>query len=148
MILRLLFIALFSVSCASVSKMSKEEDAKAKKFTTQSKKAGLYIYRNEVMGAAVSMHIYLDGSHIAKTGPTSYVYMQLKPGVYTLKGEAENDSQVQIDLKAGKNTFVWQEVKMGLLTPRNKLQVVSESEGKKDVLESERIQTTRMPASK
>ena len=119
--------------------MPKEADQQAKKFTTQKAKAGLYIYRNESFGAVASMKLFLNDTYLATTGAGSYVYLALQPGKYTIKGEAENDSVIQVDLKQGKNTFVWQEVKMGILMARNKLQVVSEKQGKEGVLESDRI---------
>ena len=40
---------------------------------------------------------------------------------------------------AGKNYYVWQEVKMGLLMARSKLSQVSEEEGKQGVMESKLV---------
>ncbi|MDX7898391.1 hypothetical protein SJS28_04350 [Aeromonas media] len=39
-----------------------------------------------------------------------------------------------LSTEAGKNYYVWQEVKMGLLMARSKLSQVSEGEGKKGVM--------------
>ena len=127
--------------------MSKDEDKAAKDFKTDSHMAGLYVYRNEAMGIFSRMDVYINGRHFVKTTGNTFAYTKLKPGKYELKGEAENSSVIEVNLKAGKNTYVWQEVKMGLLTPRNKLAEVSESEGKKGVLECERVQAGNVVAS-
>lgn len=52
-----------------------------------------------------------------------------------LAGEAENTFELAIYAHAGETIFVWQEVKMGLLYARNKLQLVSAAEGKAGVRE-------------
>lgn len=43
-------------------------------------------------------------------------------------------------MQAGKNYFVWQEVKMGLWMARSALQTVDEATGRKGVAECKRIQ--------
>ena len=44
---------------------------------------------------------------------------------------------LNFDAMAGKLYFVWQEVKMGMLSARTKLQLVSDDVGKKGVMESQ-----------
>jgi len=60
---------------------------------------------------------------------------------------AENDSQLSIEAKAGTNYYVWQEVKMGILYARNKLQHVPEEDAKKRIQKCERIGMPEMPAA-
>ena len=53
-----------------------------------------------------------------------------------------------MNAEAGKNNFVWQEIKMGLIIARNKLQIVDEATGKAGIAESkliESIQTNATP---
>ena len=46
-----------------------------------------------------------------------------------------------LDVEQGKQYFIWQEVKMGLLYARNLLQEVDESVGRAGVLECKMIQS-------
>nr|WP_256353914.1 DUF2846 domain-containing protein [Aeromonas sp. sif2433] len=56
------------------------------------------------------------------------------PGSHTLTSKSENDATLTLSTEAGKNYYVWQEVKMGLLMARSKLSQVSEEEGKQGVM--------------
>lgn len=49
---------------------------------------------------------------------------------------AENDSTLDVDTVAGKIYYVWQEIKMGVMYARNKLQLVDDVTGQTGVKES------------
>ena len=72
---------------------------------------------------------------VGQTVAKSYLLMTVPAGTHSLKGSAENDSELQLTTEAGKNYFVWQEVKMGVLYARNRLQQVDESTGRAGVAE-------------
>lgn len=127
--------------CASVKVASQTEDAKAKTFATNPNQANLYVYRNEFMGASIRMPVELDGKEIGKTGPKSYLSFGVSPGKHTLVSKAENDFTLELSTEAGKNYYVWQEVKMGLLYARSKLQLVDEAQGQAGVRESQLLET-------
>ena len=127
--------------CASVNMGSPEKDAAAKQFATTPGKAAVYVYRNETMGAAVSMDVSLDGASIGQTGAKTFLYKEVTPGKHTLVSKAENTDTLQFDAVAGAITYVWQEVKMGVLSARSKLKLVSETEGQKGVRESKLAET-------
>ncbi|MNF18318.1 hypothetical protein D3C80_2223300 [compost metagenome] len=61
-------------------------------------------------------------------------------GQQTLVSSAENDSELKLTAEAGKNYFVWQEVKVGFIKARNSLQVVDDHTGRAGVAESKLIQ--------
>lgn len=124
------------VGCGSVPMSSPEQDAAAKKFTTSTDKASLYVYRNESMGGAVTMHVLLDNVALGDTSGHTYLYKLIAPGKHTITSQAENTDMIEIDAKAGSNVFVWQEAKMGVLYARCKLHLVEEAAGKQGVLES------------
>lgn len=63
--------------------------------------------------------------------------MNIAPGKHTLVGKAENESAVDFTAKPGQNLFVWQEVKMGILSARNRLELVDEERGRSGVAECE-----------
>ena len=126
--------------CASVPMASPELDARAKAFATDPAKAGLYVYRNESLGAAIKMPVTLDGKPVGTTAAKTYLMLMVEPGKHRLLSDAEGDSVLDLDLKAGTNTFVWQEVKMGMLSAGSKLQVVDEARGKADIAACKLIQ--------
>ena len=122
--------------CASTSlKAPEHEDVKAKQFATEKGKSNIYVYRNEFYGAAVSMPVTLDGKNIGNTGANTYIKVSAEPGNHTLVSKAENDATLNLITQENKNYFVWQEVKMGIMSARSKLKLVSEEEGKKGVNE-------------
>ena len=128
--------ALLMTGCASVPMASKDTDVKAKQFAPAQKgTANLYIYRNEIMGSAIKMPVLIDGIAVGDTVAKAYIYKTLPAGSHTIVSKAENDSSLTIDMQAGRNYFVWQEVKMGLLYARSKLHLVDEATGEAGVKE-------------
>lgn len=129
--------------CASVPMASSERDAQSKSFLVNPDKANLYVYRNESFGAAIKMDLDVDGKPIGQTVAKSYFALEVAPGKHTLISKAENDSVLEVNAEAGKNYFVWQEVKMGLLYARNKLQLVDDATGKQGVGECKLIEALK-----
>ena len=124
------------VGCASVPMGDEKQDSALKTFSVPADKAGVYIYRNESMGAAVKMDVEVDGQLIGQTAANTYLYKEITPGKHTISSKAENTDTIEIDAKPGTLTYVWQEVKMGILYARTKLNLVDEEEGKEGVLET------------
>ena len=129
--------------CATVPMASVERDTQSKTFSVKPDKANIYVYRSESMGGAVKMDVDIDGKPIGQTVAKSYFAMEVAPGKHTLTSKAENDSILDVEAEAGKNYFVWQEVKMGLLYARNKLQLVDDATGKAGVSECKLIETVK-----
>lgn len=125
-------IGLFG-GCASVPMAPAASDQAAKQFAKLPDKGNVFIYRNESMGAAIKMGIYLNDAPIAQTAAKTYINLQLAPGQYKIRSHAENNSEVALDVKAGEIYFLWQEVKMGFGSARSKLQVVDVETGMKAV---------------
>ncbi|WP_336296813.1 DUF2846 domain-containing protein [Aeromonas hydrophila] len=134
----LLSAALLS-GCASVPMADATADAQAKQFVAPKDAANLYIYRNETFGTAVKMPVLMDGFAVGDTVAHSYILKQVMPGSHTITSKSENDATLTLSTEAGKNYYVWQEVKMGLLMARSKLSQVSEDEGKQGVMESKLV---------
>jgi Protein of unknown function (DUF2846) len=124
------------MGCASAPMGDPAKDASLKTFKTPINAAGIYIYRNESIGAAVKMDVAVDGKPIGHTAANTYLYAEVSPGKHTITSDAENTSTLDIDAKSGSLIYIWQEVKMGFLFARNKLQEVSSTEGQKGVLET------------
>ena len=87
------------------------------------------------------MDVAVDGKPIGQTAAKTYLYKELTPGKHTVTSSAENTDSVDIDAKPGTLSYIWQEVKMGVLYARTQLHLVSEAEGKKGVLESSLAET-------
>lgn len=132
--------ALLVTGCASVPMAPASADATAKTFKADSKKANVYIYRNESMGGAVKMPVLLDNVSIGDTASKTYIFRQVDPGTHVITSKTEKDATLSIDTKAGKNYFVWQEVKMGAFAARSALHLVDEAKGKAAVAECKLIQ--------
>jgi len=122
--------------CASVSMGDPQRDASLKTFPVPADKAAIYVYRNENFGGAIKMPVTLDGKDMGSTAAKTYLYSEVEPGSHVLVSKTENDSVLKVDTVAGRIYYVWQEVKMGLIAARSKLQLVDEKEGQDGVKES------------
>jgi hypothetical protein len=139
-VIGLLLLAVLTMSgCASVPMASSMEDAQAKLFKTNPDKANLYIYRNEMMGAAVRMEVDLDGQYIGTNVAQTYIRKEVDPGQHTVVSHAENDDALTFNAQRNKNYFIWQEVKMGVLYARTKLTLVTDEIGRAGVKECKLI---------
>lgn len=134
-------IAANLVGCASVNMADPQREAAVKNFAAPSKQAAVYVYRNESMGASIKMDVEVDGRSIGQTAANTFLYKELTPGKHTITSKAENTDSIEIDAKPGTLYYVWQEVKMGLLTARTKLNRVDEAQGKRGVRETKLAQT-------
>jgi hypothetical protein len=133
-------IIIAASGCASVSMAPAEQDTKAKSFAAAADKANVYVFRNESMGAAVKMEVAVDGKLIGKTASKTYFLVQLAPGKHTIVSQEDPEKKLDITVAAGKNYFVWQEVKMGVWAAGSKLSLVDDAVGKAGVAESSMIE--------
>jgi len=138
-----LLVLVLASGCASVQMASSEQDTAAKSFAVKPGKAIIYVYRNETMGAALKMPVALDGKLMGDTASKTYLLLEVNPGQHTVVSKTENDSSVTLNTVAGRNYFLWQEVKMGLLMARSNLQEVDEATGKAGVAECKLIQVAQ-----
>jgi hypothetical protein len=129
-------IALMS-GCASVPMASNEQDTALKAFPQPTvNNAGLYVFRNTFGGQALKKAVSLDGSIIGETANKVYFYREIKPGQHTLSTESEfSDNAITFQATSGKNYFAEQEIKMGVVVGGADLKMVSEEDGKREVLE-------------
>lgn len=127
--------------CSSVPMGDSQRDAELKKFVNPAEKAGIYIYRNENFGAANTMHIDVDNVPVGQTAAKTYLYKEVNPGKHKVTSTAENTDTIEIEVKQGTLSFIWQEVKMGLFAARTKLYQVTDVVGKAGVLESNLAQS-------
>lgn len=129
--------------CATVEMASSERDASAKTFALKPDMANIYVYRNETLGAAIRMPVILNGKLVGDTAANTYFLLEVPPGTHTVMSRGESDSSVKIDAVAGRNYFIWQEMKMGFAAPRVLLQIVDEATGKAGVGECKLVEVAK-----
>ena len=122
--------------CASVPMGSKEQDAVLKTFPAPpTDSAGLYVYRNSFVGQALKKTIYVDGTYVGESANKTFFYKTLPPGNHKISTESEfSNNDLSLDVESGKNYFVRQFIKMGVFVGGAGLELISEAEGKKDIL--------------
>jgi hypothetical protein len=131
-----ILVALLS-GCASVPMASDEQDATLKAFPQPTgNNAGLYVFRNTFGGQALKKTISVDGSIIGETANKVYFYREITPGQHTLSTESEfSDNSTTFQAASGINYFAEQEIKMGVFVGGADVKMVSEEDGKREVLE-------------
>jgi len=137
-LLALSFILMLS-GCASVQKESLAVNEKAKQFTPEKEFANVYLYRDEVFGGAIRMNVTVDGKLSGATGPMTFFNWKLEPGNHVFKSLTENTAVLTLDVDAGKNYFIWQEVKMGMWAAGSQLHKVTYDTGKEAVLKCDML---------
>ena len=109
--------------------------------------ATVYVYRDEIFGAILPIVVAVNGVDIGATGAYTFFELDLKPGAYRLESFAGGVSVLDLQVEAGKNYFVWQEIKLGQSRAASLLQAVDESTGSKGVRASRRILASVDPQS-
>lgn len=128
--------ALWLSGCAFVHKASEAEDAQAKAFTTRPGKGALYIYRSELLGAALGLEVVVNGVSVGDTSGQSFFRLDLNPGQYNIESRGDNTASLTVTVQAGRATYVWQEFKVGIVRGRTELHLVDEGTGRAGVQKS------------
>jgi hypothetical protein len=128
--------------CASVPMAPKETDAAAKTFAAPpADKSALYVFRNSFVGKALKRMVSVDGQPLGQTANQVYFYKEIAPGEHVISTESEfGDNTVTFQAVAGKNYFARQYIKMGVFVGGAGIEMVSEEEGMKEVLQCELAQ--------
>jgi hypothetical protein len=132
----LVAISMLITGCASVNMAPKEQAAQAKEFKQPSaNNAGVYVYRNSFVGKALKKDIWIDGKCIGESAPDVFFFTEVEGGkVHKIDTESEfSPNTLELTTAAGKNYFVRQYIKMGVLVGGAGVELVSEEQGKKDI---------------
>ncbi|MEJ6006212.1 DUF2846 domain-containing protein [Paucibacter sp. AS339] len=143
--LGLLGIALLS-GCASVKPAGPGQEAAVKRFEVPAQQSRIYIYRNELLGALVGLDLTLDGRPAGTTKGKTFVVADVEAGEHQLVSKGENTHTLTLTTRAGEPSFVWQEVKMGLLSAGSRLHSVDAATGRAGVLETQMVRSPLMMA--
>ena len=77
------------------------------------------------------MDVADDGKIIGSTGPHGFLCWEREPGDTVISSKAENTSAVKVSAEPGKVNYIFQHIEFGWVSARNRLDLVSEDEGKK-----------------
>jgi hypothetical protein len=122
-------ISLLFVGCASTQQFVPFPDQA--KVVEDPTKGRIYVMRPATVGAAISMDVADDGKIIGSTGPNGFLCWEREPGDIIVSSKAENTSAVKVSVQADKVTYIFQHMEMGWISARNRLDIVTEDEGKK-----------------
>lgn len=122
--------------CASVAMAPTGQDATSKTFAAPTgDQAGLYVYRNSFVGAALKKSLYLDGAYLGETANMVFFHILISPGEHKLSTESEfSENALTFSAVAGINYFFRQYIKMGVFVGGANLEQVSEEVGQVEVL--------------
>jgi hypothetical protein len=143
MMKKIVFVVLLSAlftGCASVKMESKEDSAKAKQFARpQAGNSGLYTYRDSFVGKALKKDIWVNGKCVGESAPDVFFYTEVAGGKeYSISTESEfSPNAMTLLVEAGKNYFIRQYIKMGLLVGGAGLELIPEDQGKAAVAKLE-----------
>ncbi len=122
--------------CTSVPMESKENNTVAKQFNSPSEgKAGLYVYRNGTLGAAIKKDVWVDGNCLGETAPNMFFYEEILSGQeHKISTESEfSPNDLIIKTEDGKNYFVSQYIKLGVFVGGAGVELVEENVSKEIV---------------
>lgn len=121
--------AILFTGCASTQQFVHFPDQT--KIVEDPTKGRIYVMRPATVGAAISMDVADAGKIIGSTGPHGFLCWEREPGDAIISSKAENTSAVKVSVEAGKVNYVFQHMEFGWISARNRLDIVSEDEGKK-----------------
>lgn len=128
------FVSLFYVvlltSCTSIPLASETEDSEAKKFEIPAEKSRIYVFRNEILEAALKVSITLDSKFMGQTGPFTYFSWDVDPGRHLVSCLGKEIRTVEVFAKKGKAIFVKQEMLLEMGGPSCAVYEVSDDDGR------------------
>lgn len=99
-------------------------------------KAIVYVLRPSLMGNKVQTKLAVDGQWSGVNRGNNYFFFTLDPGEHYFCSQAENHSLLTLKVEAGKTYYLQQHVQMGVMKARNKLDIMTEEEGKKKLTDA------------
>lgn len=116
-------------ACSTAKIADPAEDQRLRTMTPPEDMALVYFVRPSSLGSAIKMGVTCDGTLIGSTHGKRYIFATVKPGKREFVSTAENKDDLVLVLEAGKTYFIEQQVKMGIIAARNRLERLEEAEG-------------------
>lgn len=125
------YIALISVlaiaGCSSIPMATPGESMKAKEFAQPAPgKAGLYVYRDGFLGAALKKDIHVNNECIGASKANVFFYKEIEGDKdYEISTESEfSPNKISLHSVSGKNHFVRQYIKIGVFVGGADLEIM------------------------
>jgi len=128
-----LLISLILFGCAPVPTGDLPQAATPETYAVAPENAGLFIYRYPSVTVDVRMDVWLDGTPLGQTDPMTYLHTPVAPGKHVISSSAENTDRLEVDIKAGAEVYVRQEVETWAESPQVRFYLVKEEEGQSGV---------------
>jgi hypothetical protein len=94
-------------------------------------KALIYVIRDTMMGMAIQTKLAVDGQWVGVNRGNNYFFISVTPGKHYFCSRAENHSALELTVEAGKTYYLHQEVVMGIMKARTKLEVMDDDKALK-----------------
>lgn len=124
-------LTMLAILGCSTAKVSSSDLEQIKSQMAPEGKALVYIIRPKSAAYLVTFKVSCDEKPIGSTGAKRFIYILLNPGLHKFVSNAENTSELFLEVESGKKYFLEQKLKMGLLTARNELVRLDEAAGMK-----------------
>ncbi len=122
----LALLMVFTIGCLATRQYAPYPDQTKE----NSEMVRIYVIRPTLRGLMVRIEIKDGKQTIGFLGAKQYLCWERKPGNTVISGESENKSFLSLSLEKGRVYYIQQHIHFGLLTVRNKLSLLTESEGK------------------
>jgi len=136
---RLLTVALTTLlfaGCASVPMESTEKTQQLKTFTSPAEgHAGIYVYRDSSVGASLKKDLWIDGKCLGRSAKDVFFYQPVVGNQeHDIATESEfSPNHLKVFTETGKNYFIRQYIKIGVISGGANLEIIDEAKGKKAV---------------
>jgi hypothetical protein len=120
--LMVVVIATVIAGCASGPKYAEMKDK------IPALKAGegrVYVYRDSLLGAALTPSVYLNGKEVGISRANGFFYIDQPVGEYKLSASTEVERSVSFALAAGETKFVKVSISLGLIAGRPNFELVN-----------------------
>lgn len=127
-----LICVLFSLGCASGPKYAEVAQTIPDLSPDQGR---IFIYRNSVLGAAITPDVKLNGEVIGSSAAKGFYFVDRSPGAYKMMTSTEVDRSLSFVLEAAQTRFVRLNVSMGFFVGHVYPELVEEAVGQKEIQE-------------
>ncbi len=90
----------------------------------------IYVLRPTLMGNKIQTKLAVDGQWKGVNRGDNYFFFTLDPGEHYFCSQSENRSLLTLKVEAGKTYYLQQHIHLGAMKARNKLELMTEEEGK------------------
>lgn len=136
--------ALALTACASVPMESPADSAAGKTFAPPRQgMASLYVYRTGIFAGAYSIAVTLGQRNLGALASDTWFLIELEPGEYDVRCNAENSASAIVRIGPGETRFVDVSPAFGVMAPRCSVVETNAQQGQQGVLAGNRARAIR-----